>query len=220
MILRSNLKKVWRNISIYRATMRLVKMENGAPSPFISFKAIVINYVLFTLHDPSRNWYVGVNPGWINMQRTLRLLDYEMKRLNTYIWVQINPTPFFSSVEWLYYLNGARCRLETCVSVILQLDHFLEENFKGLKPIFEKHKVSTGSYDIMVSWTYRLPRSFPSPANFNSTGRLDFVLSHLSIFLTDRPKRNVRVRAERIKALLVYKPVSVYSRLALSRNEK
>lgn len=55
MTLNSNLKKVWRNISMYHATMRLVKMENGVPSPFISVKAIVINYVLFTLHDPSRN---------------------------------------------------------------------------------------------------------------------------------------------------------------------
>ena len=31
------------------------------------------------------------------------------------------------------------------MSVILQLDHFLEHNFKGLKPLFEKHEVSMGS---------------------------------------------------------------------------
>ena len=43
MTLKSNLKKVWGNISMYRATMKLVKMENGVPSPFISVKAIVIN---------------------------------------------------------------------------------------------------------------------------------------------------------------------------------
>lgn len=91
MTLKSNLKKMWRFISMYRATMRLVKMENGVPSPFISVKAIVINYVLFTLHDPSRNWYVGVNPGWINMQRTLRLLGCEMKRLNAYGYKYIRP---------------------------------------------------------------------------------------------------------------------------------
>lgn len=63
MTLKSNLKKVWGNISMYRATMKLVKMENRVPSPFISVKAIVINYVLFTLHNPSRNGYVEVNPG-------------------------------------------------------------------------------------------------------------------------------------------------------------
>ena len=50
------------------------------------------------------------------------------------------------------------------------------------------------------NWTLGFCTLTPSPYFF-----------YFLFFLTDRPKRNARVREERIKALLVYEPKSLYT---------